>query len=100
MEDETQPLWIICGTREQPHGHIVGVGLGRQDGSLEVTMTVSEVRDALYVGQTFYTFGKSTERVALVYKATCGTDGCPVETIRSGVGAVADNNLDNLEGCP
>ena len=93
---------IVCvRTTEEPHRHIVSVGVGG-DAQVPVTMmTVTEVRDAITAGGSFHTVSPSTSQVAAVRKGTCGIPaGCHMETIRSSPDAVTDNNLDELDDCP
>jgi|ERR1019366_10712666 hypothetical protein len=91
---------IVCVRTEEPHRHIVSVGVGGDAQVPIKTMTVTEVRDAITAGGSFHTVSPSTSQVAAVRKATCGIPGCHMETIRSSPDAVTDNNLDELDDCP
>ena len=91
---------IVCVTTKEPHRHIISVGVGGDARIPLKTMTVGEVRDAITAGGSFHTVSPSTNAKASVRKATCGTTGCNVETIKSWPDAVMDNNLDEMPGCP
>jgi hypothetical protein len=92
---------IVCTekqTFEHPHfhSHIVKVGTGDGTG-WNGQWTVSQVLVAMNNGETFYTQGPTSGKVALVHPYHC--THCNQTYIRSAPDAVADNNLDNLAAC-
>jgi hypothetical protein len=93
---------IIC-TRQEPatapqsHQHIVAVGTGTEPGQYTSIWTLAEVVNAMRRGDSFYTQGEHTGRVAEVEEYHCTY--CRQTHIRSHRDAVTDNNLDNLSRC-
>ena len=57
------------------------------------------MRQALAIGERFYTVSPTTADKAEVHADICRYYGCSVRTIRSSADAVTDNNLDNLPTC-
>lgn len=93
---------IVCTNQEpvlQPptHAHIVAVGTGSNPERYERKWTLDEVLSAMERGDTFYTQGRESGRVASVEKYVCSH--CRRTYIRSGPDATTDNNLDNLPTC-
>jgi len=91
---------IVCTEQEtEPttHAHIVAVGTGANPDSAKKRWTLNEVLAAMDGGDTFYTKGESSGKVARVEKYVCGS--CRRTHIRSAPDAVADNNLDSLRRC-
>lgn len=93
---------IVCTEQEpvtQPttHAHIVAVGTGNDPDSADKRWTLNQVLAAMDEGQTFYTQGKNSGKVARVEKYRCQL--CRRTYIRSAPDAVQDNNLDNLRRC-
>lgn len=95
---------IVC-TEQEPlyrptaHAHIVAVGTGSDPDRATTRWTREEVVYAIDVqGQTFYTLGKYTGKVAYVETVAC-PDGCGTRIIRSRADATTDNNLDSLRRC-
>ena len=86
---------IVCVDRGAPHGHITHVGISGLPG----VWTVSQVRGSMSRGNAFYTVSPSARTAASVEPCDVIHLGQTIETIRSGVDAVADNNLDNLQSC-
>ncbi len=93
---------IIC-TRQEPasappsHQHIVAVGTGIDSRQYNTLWSLDQVLDAMRRGETFYTQGDQSGRIAEVEAYHCGY--CRRYHIRSRADAVADNNLDNLCRC-
>jgi hypothetical protein len=93
---------IIC-TNQEPvhlpttHAHIVAVGTGVTPDHYDRKWTLDQVLWAMDQGDTFYTQGKETGRIAGVVKYECSQ--CRRIYIRSTPDAVRDNNLDNLLRC-
>lgn len=92
---------IVCTTQEpaslpNDRAHIVAVGTGTAS-SYDKYWTLSEVLAAMDKGDTFYTYGESSHKTALVQKYVC--PWCYRTHIRSHPDAVTDNNLDNLPRC-
>ena len=90
---------IVCVNTEHPHRHITQVGTGHNEWAWTRVWTVGEVRQALALGDRFYTVSPSTGKAAWVRADDCRVGGCLVRTIRSAPDAIADNNLDNMAGC-
>jgi hypothetical protein len=93
---------IVCTDQEpvyQPttHAHIVSVGLGDNPDKASDKKTLAEVIAAIDRGDTFYTQGKSSGKVAIVRVVGC--ERCGRRIIRSAADAVQDNNLDYLRRC-
>jgi hypothetical protein len=93
---------IVCTEQEpvyQPttHAHIVAVGTGTNPDAADKRWTLDRVLAAIDRGDTFYTKGTSSGKVALVRKVACPT--CRRYIIRSAPDAVWDNNLDSLRRC-
>ena len=93
---------IVC-TNQEPvclpnnRAHIVAVGTGDDPDKADQKWTLDQVLAAMDRGDTFYTKGKHSERVAAVEKFNCHL--CRRTYIRSTPDAVQDNNLDNLRRC-
>ena len=93
---------IVC-TMQVPsqvpndRAHIVAVGTGASASNYDHYWKLQEVLDAMGRGDTFYTFGVSSQKRASVSSYTCPF--CSQRHIRSGPDAVTDNNLDNLPRC-
>jgi uncharacterized protein DUF3892 len=93
---------IICTNQDPPyqpttHAHIVAVGTGTSPDHYDQKWTLNEVLAAMDRGNTFYTQGRQSGRVAEIEKYTCST--CRRIYIRSAPDAIPDNNLDNLPRC-
>lgn len=90
---------IVCVETEHPHRHITHVGTGSDPNAANYRWTVTQVRNAIFNGDRFYTVSPSTGTTADVRRDDCRINGCIVKTIRSTADAVTDNNLDNLRVC-
>lgn len=93
---------IVCTTQEpawQGHEHasIKEVGTGQDPNKAEKRWTVQEVVDAIGRGDTFYTKGPRSGKVAEVHTVRCTR--CSAHRIRSAPDATTDNNLDSLRRC-
>lgn len=93
---------IVCTNQEpadQPptHAHIVAVGTGIITTEYTRKWTLDEVLKAMKGGDTFYTKGAQSGKVAEVERYTCRP--CQRDYIRSDADAVKDNNLDSLPSC-
>ncbi len=84
---------IVC-TEQEPvyrptkHAHIIAVGTGTDSKQANKGWTVDQVWAAIDRGDTFYTKGETSGKVAEVEKFTC----CGRKTLRSAPDAVKDNN--------
>lgn len=92
---------IVCTTQEPAYlpndkAHIVAVGTGLPSG-YDRYWRLSEVLAAMDHGDSFYTYGERSQKVALVEKYAC--PWCSKTHIRSVPDAIPDNNLDNLPRC-
>ncbi len=87
----------VSATAHPNNAKIVAVGTGTDPGKAEKRWTVAEVVTAMDSGDTFYTEGETSGRVAEVEKYWCAA--CPAWHIRSKADAVTDNNLDSLRSC-
>lgn len=93
---------IIC-TRQEPasappsHQHIVAVGTGVEPRHYLNLWTLDQVLEAMRRGDSFYTQGEQSGRIAEVEAYHCNY--CRRDHIRSHRDAVTDNNLDNLVRC-
>ena len=93
---------IIC-TRKEPavappsHQHIVAVGTGNEPRHYTNIWTLDQVLEAMRRGDSFYTQGEQSDKIAEVESYHCTY--CRRTYIRSHQDAVADNNLDNLPRC-
>lgn len=93
---------IIC-TRQEPasappsHQHIVAVGTGNEPRHYTNIWTLDQVLEAMRQGDSFYTQGEHSGRIAEVEPYQCSY--CRRTYIRSSPDAVTDNNLDNLPRC-
>src|SRR5258708_3292223 len=93
---------IVC-TEQEPvsepttHAHIVRVGTGTDPDKADKRWTLSEVLAAMDRGDSFYTQGEETGKVAETEKYICTQ--CSKTWIRSTPDAVKDNNLDSLRRC-
>lgn len=74
------------------HVHITDVGIGDRSRA-----TVAQVYKLMSEGDTFYTYSRSTGRLAMVDRYRCTT--CDTPTLRSHTDRVWDDNLDNLPAC-
>lgn len=93
---------IICTTQMPPQvpndrAHIVAVGTGSSASTYDRYWSLSDVLAAMDSGNTFYTFGETSQRKTFVGPYICGL--CSERHIRSTPDAVTDNNLDNLPLC-
>lgn len=93
---------IVCTVQEpisQPttHAHIVAVGTGTNPQNYSQRWTLAQVIAAIDQGDTFYTQGAQTGKVARVEKFTCAQ--CHRTHIKSAPDSVSDNNLDRLPRC-
>lgn len=93
---------IVCTDQEpvtapRTHQHIVAVGVGTDPDKADARWTLNEVLEALDRGDSFYTKGVKSGKIAYVEAVYCGV--CNRRIIRSKPDAVADNNLDNLRDC-
>ena len=93
---------IVC-TEQQPasqpptHAHILAVGTGNNPAQAEQRWTLARVLSAMDRGDTFYTQGTSSGKIAEVEPYGCRW--CNQRRIRSKADAVYDNNLDSLRRC-
>ena len=93
---------IVC-TEQLPasnppqHAHIVAVGVGDNPEKATVRFTLAEVVQKITYGDTFYTKGPQSGKIATVEKYYCGY--CLQYHIRSSRDAVTDNNLDHMRYC-
>lgn len=93
---------IVC-TNQEPaenpptHAHIVAVGTGVNPDQADKRWTLNQVLTAMGRGDTFYTQGIRSGKVAVVEKYRCRW--CNSTYIRSSADAVQDNNLDSLRRC-
>lgn len=93
---------IIC-TNQEPankppkHAHIVAVGVGTEPTHYSRSLALHEVIRMMTNGDTFYTQGATSGKVARVDKYVCSY--CNQWHIKSASDAVTDNNLDNLPYC-
>jgi hypothetical protein len=62
-------------------------------------VTVKDVRSRIEDGDTFYTVGPRSGKLAYVEPYDAYANGVIIETIRSTPDTVPDNNLDNLRAC-
>ena len=90
---------ISCIKTEQPHDHIVEVGIGGDAEAWFEKMTVDEVHDAMTAGVRFVTADLSTERSAIVRRAICGTEYCHFVTVESVPGTPPDLDVALLPVC-
>jgi len=93
---------IICTVQEPAnappsHQHIVAVGLGVEPRHYSAKWTLDQVIASMNRGDTFYTQGEKSGKVAEVEQYHCGY--CRRIHIRSHRDHVLDNNLDNLSRC-
>ena len=93
---------IVCTTQEpvnEPNrnAHIVAVGTGNDPARVDRRWTLDQVLRAMDSGDSFYTQGVQSGKIAAVEKYQCPY--CRRTFIRSTPDAVADNNLDNLPRC-
>ena len=92
---------IVCTEQvpsgNHPNGRIVAVGIGGDPDRASERLTVPEVIAAMDRGDTFYTKGKASGRVAWVEKYWCPV--CGGWHIRTQPDVVTDNNLDSLRAC-
>lgn len=79
------------------HAHIVRVGIGDNPAAADEAMTLAQVLNAIDAGDTFYTKGTTSGKVAEVDAVPCAH--CGHRVIRSRADAVSDNNLDSLRTC-
>jgi hypothetical protein len=92
----------IIGTRQESfetprrHAHVVIVGTEKLAGYSKL-WTITQVYNAMDKGDTFYTCGETSQKMAAVQKYSCPL--CDESTLRSAPDAVTDNNLDNLPAC-
>jgi hypothetical protein len=93
---------IIC-TRQEPatappsHQHIVSVGTGTEPRHYNNLWTLDQVLEAMRRGDSFFTQGEQSGRIAEVESYQCTY--CRRMHIRSHRDVVTDNNLDNLSRC-
>jgi hypothetical protein len=93
---------IVCteqlpASQQPQHAHIVAVGTGDDANNANTRFTLAEVIQKIDAGNTFYTKGLQSGKIASVEKYWCGH--CRQYHIRSSADAVRDNNLDNLRYC-
>ena len=93
---------IVCTEQEpinQPttHAHIVAVGTGTDPNNATKRWTLNDVLSAMDKGDSFYTEGTTSGKIAVVEPSPCRW--CNRRHIRSSSDAVSDNNLDNLRRC-
>jgi hypothetical protein len=94
---------VICVVEERidypfKHVHLVGIGTGSGPEEIERGWSLDEFSRAVAGGDSFYTRGLVSSRMASVELTTC--IDCGAATLTSGAGAVADNNLSSLRLCP
>lgn len=93
---------IVC-TNQEPvtapttHAHIVAVGTSNGASVASSRWILNEVLAAMDRGDSFYTQGEHSGKVAGVVKYQCSL--CRRTYIRSTPDAVYDNNLDSLRRC-
>jgi hypothetical protein len=93
---------IICTRQESTsavpsHQHTVAVGTGIEPRHYTHTWTLDQILESMRRGDTFYTQGERSGRIAEVEPYHCTF--CRRSYIRSHPDAVTDNNLDNLPRC-
>lgn len=93
---------IVCTTQvpvSEPNrnAHIVEVGTGNNPPRVDRRWPLDEVLRAMDSGDSFFTQGVQSGKIAEVEKYQC--PNCRRTYIRSKPDAVADNNLDNLPRC-
>lgn len=93
---------IVCTVQVPADAHprnakIVAVGTGTDADRAARRWEVKEVVAAMDAGDSFYTKGDRSGRVAEVEKYWCAV--CGEWHIRSAPDAVLDNNLDSLRTC-
>ncbi len=93
---------IVC-TEQEPvtnhpkNAHIVAVGVGNDPSQANGRYSLSQVLQMMDNGDTFYTKGTQTGKVAEVVDYQCTY--CNKRHIRSAPDATTDNNLDSLRIC-
>src|SRR5262245_26039533 len=93
---------IVC-TQQEPanhpptDAHIVNVGTGSDPKKADRMWTSDEVLNAMKRGDTFYTQGEQSGKVANVEPYACSN--CRRTYIRSSPDRVYDNDLDSLRTC-
>ncbi len=93
---------IVCTEQVPASQHprnakIIAVGTGTDPEKATQRWTVTQVVEAIDRGDTFYTKGERSGKVAEVEKYWCSI--CGAWHIRSSADAVTDNNLDSLRTC-
>ena len=93
---------IVCSEQEpadQPptHAHIIAVGIGSNPQEADKRFTLQQVLNAFNSGDSFFTQGTQSGRVAKVERYWCSH--CRKYFIRSKPDAIHDNNLDSLRRC-
>ena len=93
---------IVC-TEQEPatnhpkNAHIVAVGVGNDPNQANGRFTLSQVLQKMDNGDTFFTKGLQTGKVAELVDYKCAY--CGKRHIRSASDATTDNNLDDLRIC-
>jgi hypothetical protein len=88
------PFQVVCVTMEEPHRHVVRVGIGGTASAPFVTMSVEEVAYAIMGGQDFFT--EAHGQKSIVHRSTCTVAGCDTKTISSIEDDTVTNDLDDL----
>src|SRR5580658_7699557 len=92
---------IICTRHESfdmphLHPHVTIVGTEKSAGYSKL-WTITQVYNAMDLGDAFYTCGDKNHPPAAVQKYKC--PHCDEKTLRNVPGTMADDNLDNLPTC-
>lgn len=77
--------------------HVEAVGVGREPDQPERRLTRQEVYDRLAEGETFYTRGPESEKVAVVAEHRCAVCGEP--TLQTHGAVTTDNAIETLPAC-
>jgi hypothetical protein len=93
---------ITCTRQERAsaapsHQHIVAVGTGNDPHHYGYIWSLDQVLESMREGDTFYTEGERSGRIAEVEPYHCTL--CGRTYIRSHRDAVTDNNLESLPRC-
>lgn len=77
--------------------HIIAVGVGNDPNAASERLTLEQVLIKMDSGDTFYTQGPISGKIAQVVSYHCS--GCGKRHIKSSADNVTDNNLDYMRGC-
>jgi hypothetical protein len=87
-------MQVVCVTTEEPHRHVVRVGIGGSASAPFVTMSVEEVAYQIMGGQGFFT--EAHGQRSIVRRNTCPVAGCQTKTISSIEDDTVTNDFDHL----